>query len=99
MEIGKTSHSVDKIRYHMVTAVIYSKSLLNKDIEECIRETLKGVSERYEILIDEIGFDQNHVHILCGASPSLSPLRGIIKYITARKVFDNFPKLKKNELW
>ena len=101
MEIGKTSHSVYKIRYHMVTAVKYRKSLLNTDIEECIRETLKGISERYEIMIDEIGFDQNHVHILCGASPGLSPLRiiGIIKSITARKVFENFPKLKKKELW
>jgi len=101
MEIGKTSHSVYKIRYHMVTAVKYRKSLLNTEVEECIRETLKGISERYEIIIDEIGFDQNHIHIFCGSSPSLSPLRiiGIIKSITARKVFEKFPKLKKKELW
>ena len=101
MEIGKTSHSVYKIRYHMVTAVKYRKSLLNAKVEECIRETLKGISERYEIIIDEVGFDQNHVHIFCGASPSISPLRiiGIIKSITARKIFERFPKIRKKELW
>ena len=85
----------------MVTAVKYRKSLLNKDVEECIKETLRGISERYEIIIDEIGFDKNHIHIFCGASPKLSPLRiiSIIKSITARMVFEKFPKLKKKELW
>ena len=85
----------------MVTAVKYRKSLLNKDVEEYIKKTLRGISERYEIIIDEIGFDKNHIHIFCGASPKLSPLRiiSIIKSITARMVFEKFPKLKKKELW
>jgi putative transposase len=101
LEIGKTSHSVCKVRYHIVTAVKYRKTLLNTEVEECIKETLRGISERYEIIIDEIGFDKNHIHIFCGASPKLSPLRiiEIIKSITARKVFKRFPKLKKKELW
>ena len=75
--------------------------MLNPEVEECIKETLRGITERYEIIIDEIGFDQNHIHIFCGASPKLSPLRiiEIIKSITARKVFEGFPKLKKKELW
>jgi len=101
MELGKTSHSVYKIRYHIVTAVKYRKALLNNEVEECIREILKGISERYEIVIDEVGFDQNHIHIFCGAQPRLSPLRvvSIIKSITARKIFKRFPRLKRDELW
>jgi putative transposase len=85
----------------MLTAVKYRKVLLNSKIEECITETLKGISERYEIIIDEVGFDQNHIHIFCGAPPRMSPLRviGIIKSITARKIFERFPNLKKQELW
>ena len=101
MELGKTSHSVYKIRYHIVTAVKYRKALLNSGIEECIKETLKGISERYEIVIDEVGFDQNHIHIFCGAPPRMAPLKVIstIKSITARKIFERFPNLKKKELW
>ena len=101
MELGKTSHSVYKIRYHMVTAVKYRKALLNSEVEACIKETLKGISERYEIVIDEVGFDQNHIHIFCGAPPRMAPLRviSIIKSITARKIFESFPQLKKEELW
>ena len=101
MELGKTSHSVYKIRYHIVTAVKYRKALLNSAVEDCIKETLQGISERYEINIDEVGFDQNHIHIFCGAPPRISPLRviSIIKSITARQIFKNFPNLKKEELW
>lgn len=101
MELGKTSHSVYKIRYHMVTAVKYRKVLLNREVEGCIKETLRGISERYEIAIDEIGFDQNHIHIFCGAPPRMSPLRviSLIKSITARKIFETFPRLRKEELW
>ena len=81
--------------------VKYRKALLNNEVEECIRETMKGISERYEIAMDEIGFDKNHIHIFCGAHPSMAPMRiiSIIKSITAIKIFEAFPKLKKKELW
>ena len=101
MKLEKASHCVYKIRYHMVIAVKYRKILLNKAVEDCIKETMKGITERYEIAIDEIGFDQNHIHIFCGSKPTESPMQiiTIIKSITARKVFEQFPDLKKKELW
>ena len=101
MELERTSHCVYKIRYHMVTAVKYRKVLLNKEVEECIRVTMQGITERYEILIDEMGFDQNHIHIFCGGTPTVSPMQilNIIKSLTARKVFEKFPRLRKDELW
>ncbi len=85
----------------MVNAVKYRKALLSKEVEECIKETMQGISERYEIVIDEIGFDQNHIHIFCGSHPNIAPMRilSIIKSITARRIFKAFPKLKKKELW
>ena len=101
MELGRTSHCVYKIRYHLVTAIKYRKLLLNSEVEECIKETMKGISERYDMVIDEIGFDRNHIHIFCGAKPSMSPMQiiNIIKSITARRVFETFPRLRKKELW
>lgn len=62
---------------------------------------MKGITERYDIIIDEIGFDRNHIHIFCGSNPSTSPMQiiTIIKSITARKVFECFPEIKEKELW
>jgi len=101
MELGKRPHAVYKIRYHFVTAVKYRKVLLNEKVEKCIRETMKGISERYNIIIDEIGFDEDHIHIFCGAQPQYSPshVLQVIKSITAKRVFKEFPKLRKDELW
>jgi len=101
MELVRASHCVYKIRYHMVTAVKYRKLLLNPAIEECVRQSMKGITERYEIVIDEIGFDQNHIHIFCGAKPSMSPMEiiTILKSIPAKIVFRQFPKLKEEVLW
>ena len=100
MELAKTSSCVYKIRYHLVTAVKYRKVLLNPEVEKCIRDTLVGITERYEIVIDEIGFDGDHIHVFCGAKPTVSPMQilGTIKSITGRKVFEKLPEVKK-ELW
>ncbi len=85
----------------MVTAVKYRKVLLSKEVEDYIRFIMKGITERYDIVIDEIGFDRNHIHIFCGSSPSTSPMQIIttIKSIVGRKVFERFPTLKERELW
>jgi len=101
MELGKRPHAVYKIRYHLVTAVKYRKVLVDKEVEKCIRETMRGISERYNIVIDEIGFDEDHIHIFCGAQPQYSPSQvlNVIKSITAKRVFEEFPKMKKVELW
>ena len=101
MELGKTPHTVYKIRYHFVTAVKYRKGLLKPGVEEYIRETMKGINERYNIVIDELGFDEDHIHIFCGAKPQCSPSQvlQLIKSITAKRVFNRFPKLRREELW
>jgi len=77
MELGRSPHAVYKIRYHFVTAVKYRKVLLNLEIEECIRETMKGINERYNIIIDELGFDGDYIHIFCGAKPQYSPSKPV----------------------
>jgi REP element-mobilizing transposase RayT len=33
---------------------------------------MKGISERYEFAINEIDYDKNHIHIFCGAPPSMA---------------------------
>jgi actin-like ATPase involved in cell morphogenesis len=56
-----TDHSISFNEVH--AGLPEGHALLNSEVEKCITETLKGISERYEIVIDEVGFDQNHIHI------------------------------------
>jgi len=69
-------------------------------VVEIIRETAKGIEERYAIEFEAIGMDKDHIHILCSAHPKMSPgqIVRIFKSITAREVFRRKPEVKK-ELW
>ena len=101
-EIRHHSSSVGRNVLHLSFKVKYCHEIFNDEqVEKRCEEIFREVSEMRRWILREIGFDKNHVHIFCGASPKLSPLRiiEIIKSITARKVFEKFPKLKKKELW
>lgn len=48
------------------------KALLDKRVEQTILESMKGFKERYAIEIQQVGFDRDHVHILCRFMPKYS---------------------------
>ena len=100
MAVKKTYHNAYDVHYHIVFPVKYRKSLLKNDIPLAITEIAKEISERYEIEFEKIGYDQNHIHILCNFPPkySGSDIVRIFKSNTARELFLRFPSLKK-ELW
>ena len=85
----------------MVFQVKYRKFLFSPQVVGCMKQIMQGIQERYNLVIDEIGFDQNHVHIFVGAPPTKSPMEiyTIIKSIVARKTFARFPWLKTYDLW
>ena len=61
---------------------------------------MKGFKERYAIEITHVGFDQDHIHILCRFLPKYSggQVIKIIKSISAKRVFAEAPEVKK-QLW
>ncbi len=98
--VRKGYHCAWQIHYHIVFPVKYRKALLDKEVVEIIRETAIGIQERYAIEMEAMGMDRDHIHILCGAHPKISPGRivQIFKSITARQIFRQKPSVKK-ELW
>lgn len=64
-----------------------------------------GICERYEYDFDSLGTDGDHAHLLVGAHPSRSPesLVRTIKSITAQRIFQQFPSVRKllwkSQLW
>ena len=98
--LKRAAHCVYQIHYHIVFPVKYRRALLHKDVEEIITETAVGISERYEIEMEAIGCDKNHIHVLCGAHPKIAPgeIVNIFKSITAREIFRRKPELRE-EMW
>ena len=99
-EVKKGSHCAWQIHYHIVFPVKYRKSLLDREVLAIIKETAIGIQERYEIEIERMGMDNDHIHLLCGSHPKIAAGRivQIFKSITAREIFSRKPSVKK-DLW
>ena len=84
----------------MVFCMKYRKRLLNYEITTFLKNTCSEIGDRYSFEFDAIGCDGDHVHLFVGAEPKNSPSRvmQIIKSITARRIFKEFPEIKK-QLW
>ena len=93
-------HNVSECYYHIQITVKYRKSLLDKRVQKVMLESMEGFRERYAIELQQVGFDQNHVHILCRFLPKYSggQVIRLIKSITSRNIFKEAPEVKKS-LW
>lgn len=98
--VRKGYHCAWQIHYHIVFPVKYRKALLDEEVTEIIRETAEAIQERYEIEIEALGMDLDHIHLLCGGHPKIAIGRivQIFKSITAREIFRRKPSVKK-VLW
>ena len=58
------------------------------------------IAARYEFVLETVGTDGDHIHLLVGASPRYAPSRlcQIFKSISAKEMFKTFPELRK-QLW
>lgn len=99
-EVNKGYHCAWQIHYHIVFPVKYRKALLEDEVVGIIRQTAVGIEQRYAIDIEAMGMDKDHIHLLCGAHPKVSPgqIVRIFKSITAREIFRAKPEVKK-ALW
>lgn len=85
----------------MVFVLKYRKKLLLEKIPvEYVKELLYGIGERYYLVFDAIGMEEDHLHVVVGAAPRYAPseVMQIIKSITARIIFKRFKEIKR-ELW
>ena len=77
------SHNKTLLLYHLVFPAKYRKKVFSKEVEDTLRETCTGISERYEVHFVEIGNDLDHIHFLVQSVPTMtvSKIVTIIKSI------------------
>ncbi|MBI3584577.1 MAG: IS200/IS605 family transposase [Nitrospinae bacterium] len=105
MGIKATKHAVYDIKYHFVWTPKYRKGILKKEVEKRVKELFEEIARQYEFEIDTMEIMPDHVHVFLTAPPRYSPAKvvNILKGISSRKVFKEYPLLKKDlwggELW
>ena len=89
-----------KCRYLYVWGAKYRHQIITQPVAKHLKTTVIGICERYEYMFDSLGTDGDHVHLLLGVGPTLTPESVIrtVKSITAKSIFNQFPSIK-NILW
>ncbi len=84
----------------MVWIPKYRKMILKGDLAKRLKVVFQEIAERYEFEIDTMEVKDDHVHLFLSAPPRYSPARvvQVIKSISAKVVFKEFPGVKK-QLW
>jgi len=100
MGIRRTKHAVYDLKYHLVWIPKYRKNILDKEVSEYLKVIFSKIAEEYEFEIDTMEVMEDHVHIFVEVPPRYSPARvvQIMKSISAREVFSQFPDFRK-QLW
>ena len=96
----RNSHNVSILIYHFVCPAKYWRAVIDKNVEQVLKEVCLDIAERYQVEFLEIGTDKDHVHFLVQSVPTYCPTKiiTIIKSLIAREVFARVPSVKK-QLW
>jgi putative transposase len=99
-DIWRWQHNVSECYYHLQLTVKYRKNLFVEEIEQVVMEVMAGFKDRYEIEVHTVGFDANHVHVLCRFLPKYTggQVVRLMKSFTAREIFRCYPGVKQR-LW
>jgi putative transposase len=78
----------------------YRKALIDQEIEKELVRIGHEIEQRYELKIEQMGADLDHIHLLCFFHPkySIGEMVRTYKSITARELFTTHPEIKK-DLW
>ena len=97
MGLGSGAHTRYDLKYHFVWCPKYRRLALKGNIGRYVAKMVYEVAERYDFSIVELAVMPDHVHMFASAPPDMAPARIIqmMKSITARKVFERFPGIKR----
>ena len=81
----------------MVFVVKYRKHMLLEKVPvDYFKKLIQGIGDRYWFMFEAIGLEDDHFHIVVGVAPRYAPsdVMQIIKSISAKKIFEDYPDVK-----
>ena len=97
----KLTHTVYHCNYHIVFVPKYRFRVLEGKIQEFVETKIRQISEWYQVEIEELSVQKDHVHMLVSIPPklSISNYVGILKGKTAIKLFEKKRYLREKPYW
>ena len=97
----KLSHTVYQCNYHIVFVPKYRYRILEGKVKEIVEQKLRQISEWYDVIIEELSVQPDHIHMMVSIPPklSVSEYMGILKGKSAIHLFKTRRRLKEKPYW
>jgi len=93
-----TEHCKYLCQYHIIWCPKFRYNVLNNDVSNELKNNIfPEICNRYNYEIIELEIMEDHIHLFIGCQPSVAPLDIVrtFKSISAIKIFEKFPNLKR----
>jgi len=100
VKLDNNNHSVFKMYFHLILVTKYRRKVINEEILIFLEERFVTIGKSYNLHLEEMNYDQDHIHILFRAEPNseLSKFINAYKSSTSRMIKKIFPYIRKS-LW
>ena len=96
MELRNNNHSVFAIHFHLILVVKNRRQVINDEISERLKEIFRSIEGNYNIALEEMNFDLDHVHILFRSEPNsnISKFINAYKSASSRLIKKEYPSIR-----
>lgn|SRR5699024_3267157 len=96
-EYNSSGHSKYLVQYHIIWCPKFRFEVLTGGIDKAMKGIIKNIAKDYMYSIKALEIMPDHIHLFVSTKPTVAPTDVVrtIKSITAIKLFEEFPELKK----
>jgi len=97
MDLQSFAHGFGQLCYHIVTTPKYRYDIFSDpEIRDACERIFREIAEQYDFVIYELKVMPDHIHLFVGFKPSVSvsDVVKLFKGISARRLFQMFPRIK-----
>ncbi|MCE5220236.1 MAG: IS200/IS605 family transposase [Clostridium sp.] len=100
MDFDSNTHSVFRLKYHLVLVIKYRRKVIDDEISNRLKEIFEYISPKYKIVLEDWNHDIDHVHLLFRGSPNteISKFINAYKSASSRLIKNEYPIIRK-QLW
>ena len=94
-------HAKYDLKYHLVLVTKYRKKCITKDILKRLEEIIKDICKRWDVELLEFSGEEDHIHLLISAHPSmeLSKFINNLKTVSSRLIRKEFKEHLSKFYW
>lgn len=96
-----SNHAAFSLHYHVILTIKYRNRCLTAPMLERLREIFSAVCVSWRCRLVEFGGEEDHVHLLIDAHPSMNLARmvGNLKTVSARRIRQEYAEHLKRYFW